>query len=109
MRIRGRSMVIDAQKRARLEAAGFRVGTPTEFLELTPDESELIEVRLALSRLLRQVRAQSKLSQSALASRAHTSQPRVAKAETNDATVSIDLMLRALFAAGADRQDVARA
>ncbi len=37
---------MDAGKRARLEAAGWRFGTVEEFLGLTPDEAKLIELRL---------------------------------------------------------------
>ncbi len=44
---------MDATKRARLEAAGFRVGTVSEFLELTPEENDIIEDRLALNDELR--------------------------------------------------------
>lgn len=38
---------MDKAKQARLEAAGFRVGTVGEFLGLTPAESALVEARLA--------------------------------------------------------------
>ena len=33
-------------KRKRLEAKGWKVGTVEEFLALTPDESELLKLRL---------------------------------------------------------------
>ncbi|MFM2063630.1 MAG: hypothetical protein RLZZ507_3301 [Cyanobacteriota bacterium] len=33
-----------------LEAKGWKVGTVAEFLELTPEEAALIEIKLALSR-----------------------------------------------------------
>jgi hypothetical protein len=35
------------EKQAKLEAAGFRVGTVAEFLGLTPEEIDEIELRLA--------------------------------------------------------------
>ncbi|HVE70160.1 MAG TPA: hypothetical protein VNI54_02240 [Thermoanaerobaculia bacterium] len=34
-------------KRHRLEDAGWRVGDAREFLELTPDEAEVVEIKLA--------------------------------------------------------------
>jgi hypothetical protein len=34
---------MDSEKKKRLEAAGFRVGTVAEFLDLTPDEQAKIE------------------------------------------------------------------
>ena len=37
------------EERQALEAAGFRVGTVAEFLELTDEESRLVELRGAQS------------------------------------------------------------
>lgn len=54
---------MDMSKRERLEAAGFRVGTVTDFLGLTPEENELVEIKVALSRALKQRRGKSDLSQ----------------------------------------------
>ena len=39
-------MTLDANQRAKLDAAGWRVGTAADFLDLTPDEAEAIERRL---------------------------------------------------------------
>lgn len=94
-------------KRARLEAHGWRVGSAAEFLELTPEEAAFVETKLALSRCLRDRRTAQGVSQSSLAKRLNSSQSRVAKMEAADATVSIDLLLRALFALGAKPRDVA--
>jgi len=41
-------------KKRRLEAAGWRIGDTREFLELTPEEAEFVEIKLALSRRLRE-------------------------------------------------------
>lgn len=96
-------------KRARLEAQGWRVGSAAEFLELTPEEAAFVETKLALSRCVRSRRAAQNVTQAALAKRLKSSQSRVAKMEAADATVSIDLLLRALFALGAKRRDIAAA
>ncbi len=40
---------MDAAKRERLEGTGFRVSTVAEFLGLTPEESEMVETRVALN------------------------------------------------------------
>jgi predicted transcriptional regulator len=69
-------------KRAKLEAAGWAVGTVKEFLGLTEAETVLIEMKLALSRSLRERRLSRGLSQVALAKRLQSSQSRVAKMET---------------------------
>ena len=68
----------------------------------------LIELRLTLSRDLRERRQARHLTQTQLASRLHSSQSRVAKMEAGDASVSMDLMLRGLFALGATFQDIGR-
>ncbi len=96
-------------KRATLEAHGWRFGSAADFLELTPEEAAFVETKLALSQSVRDRRRAQGLSQAALARRLASSQSRVAKIEAADATVSIDLLLRALFALGAKRRDVASA
>jgi hypothetical protein len=57
---------MDQAKRERLEAKGWKVGTVSEFLELTPEENALIVIKLALSRSLRE-RRQQRMSQAELA------------------------------------------
>lgn len=96
------------QRRKRLEAAGWKVGTVKEFLGLTAAESSLIEIRLALARGLRARRARQRLTQTTLARRIDSSQSRVAKMEAGDPSVSIDLLVRALLALGADPRELAR-
>lgn len=96
-------------KRARLEAHGWRVGSAAEFLNPTPEEAAFVETKLALTRSVRERRIAQNVSQSVLAKRLKSSQSRVAKMEAADATVSIDLLLRALFALGAKPRDVATA
>jgi hypothetical protein len=96
-------------KRAKLESHGWRLGTAADFLDLTPEEAAFVETKLALSRSVRDRRTTRGLSQSALAKRLNSSQSRVAKIEAADPTVSIDLLLRALFALGAKPRDVASA
>ena len=102
---RGGSM--DEAKRERLAAAGWRVGDAADFLELTPGEAELVEVRLRLARAVRSERERQHLSQSAVARRLHSSQSRVAKIEAGDPSVSLDLMVRALLGLGAGRRELA--
>lgn len=96
---------MDQAKRERLEAKGWRVGTVSEFLELTPEEATLIEIKLALSRNLKE-RRHKLMTQAELAQKIHSSQPRIAKAENGDASVSIELLIRAMLATGATPQDI---
>lgn len=99
---------MQASKRKKLEAAGWKVGSVDQFLGLTPDESAYIEMKLALSHSLRQRRQKNKLSQVELAKLIHTSQSRIAKMETGDPSVSIDLIMKSLLALGASPKDVAK-
>jgi hypothetical protein len=52
-----------ATKRRRLERAGWKVGNARSFLELKDAESTLVELRLALSKEFRALRARNGLSQ----------------------------------------------
>ena len=96
-------------KRKRLEATGWTVGSSADFLEHTPEESALIELKLNLSARLKERRSKQHLSQTELAKRLKSSQSRVAKMEAGDPSVSLDLLFRALLATGATRRDLARA
>ena len=98
---------MDRAKRERLQAQGWKVGTVAEFLELTPEEASLIEIKLALSKSLRERRAKQ-MTQSELAERIKSSQPRVAKAEGGDRSVSIELLMRAMLATGATPKDIGK-
>ena len=97
--MRRRNKIMKVGKQKRLEGAGWRV----------QQESALVEVKLRLARRLRALRAQRGLSQAAVAKLTRSSQSRVAKMETGDATVSIDLLVRSLLAIGSSPKDIARA
>ena len=96
-------------KLKRLQAAGWKAGSVQEFLGLNDQEAALVELKLALVTAVREARRKHGLSQSDLAQRMHSSQSRVAKIETGDQSVSLDLIVRALFAAGATRRELQRA
>lgn len=95
-------------KLKRLQAAGWKVGGAKEFLKLTDEEAMLVELKLSLINAVKQSRQKRGLSQIDLAKRMGSSQSRVAKIESGDPSVSLDLIVRALFASGATRQDLKR-
>ncbi|PYV39341.1 MAG: transcriptional regulator [Acidobacteria bacterium] len=95
-------------KKDRLEAAGWRVGSTADFLNLSPDEVAFIEMKLALAKNIRTRRLRQRLSQDQFAKLIESSQSRVAKMEAADASVSLDLLIRALLVLGASRKEVAR-
>ncbi len=84
----------------KLEAKGWKVGSAEDFLGLSTEEAMYVEVKLAFSDLLRRLRENQKLTQTAVAKRLHSSQSRVAKMETGDPSVSLDLLFRSLLALG---------
>jgi ribosome-binding protein aMBF1 (putative translation factor) len=100
---------MNSAKLKKLQAAGWRVGSAKDFLKLSDEEAMLVELKVALAAALRQARAKQGLSQIELARRMRSSQSRVAKIEAGDASVSLDLIVRALLAAGATRRDLQRA
>jgi DNA-binding XRE family transcriptional regulator len=89
------------EKKQRLEAAGFKVGSADEFLALAPGESSLVALRLSLATAVRRRRLRLRYSQAELARRIGSSQSRIAKLEAAAPDVSMDLLFRALFATGA--------
>ena len=97
-----------ASKRAKLVNRGWKVSDTKEFLDLSPEEAALIELRLKLAEGLKARRKRKRLTQIELAEAVQSSQSRVAKMESGDPTVSIDLLMRSLIALGASRSDLAR-
>ena len=98
-----------AAKRRRLEQSGWRVGSAEDFLGLNNEEQTLVEIKLALADAVKTQREKHRLSQSALAARMRSSQSRVAKIEAGDPSVSLDLLVRAVLAAGATKKELAKA
>ena len=99
---------MDKAKRKRLEAKGWKVGTVQEFLDLSPEETAYIELKLALSKTLQQRRQEKKLTQQQVAKILNSSQSRVAKMEAGDPSVSLDLLVRSLLALGTPKRTLGR-
>jgi len=91
---------MDSAKRTRLEKAGWTVGTTKDFLRLSPEEAAYIELKFNLAKAFSEKRKSLGLSQVAVAKKIKSSQSRVAKMEAGDPSVSIDLLVKSLFALG---------
>jgi DNA-binding XRE family transcriptional regulator len=98
---------METKKRKNLEARGWRVAGAKEFLHLSDNELHYIEIKLALSQKLREVRQGMSLTQEQAARLVRSSQSRLAKMEAGDASVSVDLLLKTLIAFGVSRQVLA--
>lgn len=99
--------MMDPEKRKRLEREGWRVGSAEEFLELTPQEVALVELRLKLADAVKLLRKDKHLTQTQLAKLLGSSQSRVAKVEAAADSVSLDLLIRSYLAMGATTGDLA--
>lgn len=58
--------------------------------------------------VVKELRKNKNLSQNALAKKMGSSQSRIAKIESGDPSVSLDLIVRALLTSGATRQELAQ-
>ena len=94
------------EEREALEAAGWTFGDAEDFLDLTPEERQLVELRLAVSSAFRKRRLSQRLTQKETAKKLGTSQPRVAKIEAAAQDVTLDLMFRGLITLGGTIKDV---
>jgi len=103
----GKSM--DKRKKKLLEQHGWKVEDTGDFLGLSDEELEYIEIKIALSRKVRERRKRRGLTQQEMAKLIGSSQSRVAKIEAGDPSVSIDLQVKSLIALGATRAEVAAA
>lgn len=97
-----------ASKLKKLEAAGWKVGSAAEFLELSDAEAMVVNMKLALAKSVKEFRQRKKITQNELAELIGSSQSRVAKLETGDRAVSIELLVRSLATLGASRAQIGR-
>ncbi len=95
-------------KRQKLESAGWKTGSATDFLGLSKDETAFVELKLALARSLKMKRTAKELTQLELAKLIGSSQSRVAKMEAAEGDVSLDLLVKALLALGVTRAGLAK-
>lgn len=97
-----------ASKRKKLEDAGWKVGSASEFLELSDAEEMLVNMKLALAANVKAIRQEKKVTQQELAKRIGSSQSRIAKMEVADGSVSMELFVRSLAALGASRTQIGK-
>lgn len=98
---------MNAEKRKKLEAAGYKVyDDAADWLGMTAEEKKLLDVRAAAREAVRAARERAGLTQKQLADKLGTSQPAVARIESGAAETSLDMMVKALFAAGGAMRDL---
>ena len=92
----------------RLEESAWLTGNVSEFLQLTPEQYEMIDIRVALAGELERFRIKSDWTQEKVATRLGTSRSRVAMMESADSSVSVDLLMKSLLVLGVSRRQVGR-
>jgi len=97
---------MDKRKLNRLQAAGWKVGDASDFLELSVQERKFIEYKIDLANRVKVLRQKQGLTQVEVARAIGSSQSRIAKLEAADSSVSTDLMLKSLFMLGASKEDI---
>ncbi len=97
-----------ATKIRALEKKGYTVGSIEQFLGLSKEEAEIIEMKLALAKGITKYRKRKKLTQVQVAGIMGSSQSRIAKIERGDPSVSLDLMVKTLLSMGAKRKTLAK-
>lgn len=99
---------MNTRKKKNLEAKGWKIGDASDFLNLSAEEAAYVELKLRLSKNLQEYRKEKKITQEALARMLKSSQSRVAKMESGDPSVSLDLLVRSLLTLGASRKNLSR-
>jgi hypothetical protein len=94
-------------KRKKLDAKGWKIGTAKTFLGMSDEEESYVDLRLRLAQGLKTRRQAHGVTQIGLAHAIKSSQSRVAKMEAGDPTVSLDLLVKSLFALGASNRELA--
>lgn len=100
---------MEKTKKERLEKNGWKVGDIDEFLDLNEAEMAIIEMKVALAKALVAKRKKSGLSQEEVARMSGTSQSRLAKMEKANSSVSLELLIRALFSLGSSKKELLKA
>ena len=100
--------MMKAAKRKKLEANGWKVGSAADFLELTDEEAAYIELKIKLAMRLKEARTRLHLTQQELAERINSSQSRIAKMETGDPSVTLDLIIKCLLALGVKSEEIGK-
>jgi len=93
-------------KLKKLETNGWKIGNATDFLKLTDEEAAYTGIKHELANYLKETGTKRHLTQKDFAKKIDSSQSRVAKMETCDHSVSLDLLIKSLLALGLSNEDI---
>ena len=80
----------------------------SDFLNLSREEEEYIEMKIALSNYFQALRKKKNLTQMQVAMKIKSSQSRVAKIERAESSVSLDLIVRSIIALGSTKKEIGK-
>ena len=95
-------------KQRKLEASGWKVGSSSDFLELSDAEEMLVNIKLSLANKVKELRKKRKITQQQFAKLLGSSQSRIAKLEKADRSVSVELLMRSLVTLGVSRSQIGK-
>jgi predicted XRE-type DNA-binding protein len=98
---------MNAKKRKKLEAAGYKVTDAAEWLDLSPEEEAIVSIRVNFAMEIERVCKARGITQQALAEKIGTRQSGVARMLNHPAKVTIDNLVRTLLALGTPRKRIA--
>ena len=88
------------KKKKMLEANGYRVVDSADWLGLSNEEAQIVDMRVALAQELERVRKAKGITQAELARRVDTKQSGVARMINNPDTSTMDNLIKGLIALG---------
>ena len=96
----GKELEVREAKKKILEAKGYKVTDSAEWLGLSREEAQIVDMRVALAQELERVRKAKGITQAELAKRVGTKQSGVARMLNNPDTSTMDNLIKALIALG---------
>ena len=91
---------MDKSLETALKEAGWNIGDAADFLGMTDEQRQILDLRMEMAKAIRARRAEMKLSQKSLANRLNSSQSRVSLIEAADPDVSLDQLAKTLILLG---------
>lgn len=99
-------MALSKAKKDKIREMGGHITTVREWLDLTPAEVHLIDMKIQLGELLREKREDRGITQSVAAKTLKTSQARVSNLEKGDATM--DRLVKSALMLGVTKEEIAK-
>ena len=99
--------MINTKKKKALESAGYKVTDAAEWLELSPEEEVIVNMRVNFAMEIERVCKERGITQQALAEKIGTRQSGVARMLNNPSKVTIDSLIKTLLALGTTSKRIA--